>query len=500
MPQPKHNAASVQDVSCTASDISILHRPFYPTGKPRRVRISLMQIHPDGRPENRTCSISEAEQYRGTPDVYFALNAFTWRRRTENLAELTCLFVDVDYYNAGLTYHEALQAIKWDYVLTDRIPEPSIIVDSGRGLWLIYLLHPTPKDALPLWQAIENYLVETLKPLGADPTAKDVTRVTRLPGSINSKSGTLVHWEILNREPYRLDQLRRYLPEIKPKKPKRKNRASKSTISTHPKLFSLYTLQGAIIEDLKRLADIRGRSLRGHRDYFLFIWCNCLTQMGYSPESSRYEIRNTAMDYLGNDPLTDREWVQKPKSIRKAKDGCNGVGYKLSTRWIIENLDITQEEQKQMQTLISQKEKYRRNNERRHNQNREQYLSQFDDKRQRAMDVIKQNPGATVRELARLADCSIRLVSNLKQSAIAAKGPDVPPPESERQPNELRGPTIDKHPKLAQESKPPKPTPLSRNITLDNGTNEKKQWWQYPYPAPDIPDESWKSWERFLAH
>ena len=67
------------------------------------------------------------------------------------------------------------------------IPATNYIIDSGRGLALLWNINKVPSQALPLWKAIQEYLYHQLKEFGADRQALDATRVLRVPGSINSK-------------------------------------------------------------------------------------------------------------------------------------------------------------------------------------------------------------------------------------------------------------------------------------------------------------------------
>ena len=53
------------------------------------------------------------------------------------------------------------------------VPLPSLMLDSGRGLQLKWLLDTAiPRQALPRWNAIQNYLVASLEDFGADARAK----------------------------------------------------------------------------------------------------------------------------------------------------------------------------------------------------------------------------------------------------------------------------------------------------------------------------------------
>ncbi|MFR6550327.1 MAG: hypothetical protein ACLUPY_02140 [Paraclostridium sordellii] len=80
---------------------------------------------------------------------------------------------------------------------------------------------------MPLWKAIQEYLYHQLKEFGADRQALDATRILRVPGSINSKSKTVV--SIIDEYDYIYDLReiqKEYLPELKPKE-KKKGRPKK---------------------------------------------------------------------------------------------------------------------------------------------------------------------------------------------------------------------------------------------------------------------------------
>ncbi len=54
---------------------------------------------------------------------------------------------------------------------------------SGRGLYVLWLLRPAPRAALPKWAAVQKYLTATLADLGADPAAINAARLLRLGGA-----------------------------------------------------------------------------------------------------------------------------------------------------------------------------------------------------------------------------------------------------------------------------------------------------------------------------
>ena len=135
-------------------------------------------------------------------DAFISCSAFREWRNTRNVAAIPSLFVDFDPprdSNPRITPHALLHkvtaALPW-------LPLPTILASSGRGAYFIWVLDrplTNPERDLPRWQIVERELVEKLRQFDADPAVKDVTRVLRLPDSINTKSNTQVrHWQIAN--------------------------------------------------------------------------------------------------------------------------------------------------------------------------------------------------------------------------------------------------------------------------------------------------------------
>ena len=154
-------------------------------------------------------------EYVGRTDVYVTQNRFYGRRRVVNLAQLDAMYVDLDYYHAGITQEPGFVMEAALLRLEDaRLPRPSLVIGSGRGLYLIWLHTPVPRQATPRWRLCQQILHATLKDLGADPKAQDAARVLRLVGTENSKSKTLVEALTPTGEVFDFDTL---FDEIAPK-------------------------------------------------------------------------------------------------------------------------------------------------------------------------------------------------------------------------------------------------------------------------------------------
>ena len=126
--------------------------------------------------------------------VWFSQNAFKNSRRTEDLVGLRACYVDIDCYKAGawVGIHEPeVLAAKVRVVCQEHNwPEPSEIIFSGQGLQVVWILaRAIPKQSFSRWKALQKRLIEAFLPYGADGACVDASRILRVPGTINLKSG-----------------------------------------------------------------------------------------------------------------------------------------------------------------------------------------------------------------------------------------------------------------------------------------------------------------------
>ncbi len=156
--------------------------------------------------------------FDGEKNVYVSMNTYYRTfRRLETIRQLRTLFIDLDVYVSEYSKDAVLYFLQEDYFCVGSpIPMPSLTVDSGRGLYLIWLIEAVPSQLLPLWNAVQNYLYNQLKDFGADPKALDATRVLRVVGTVNTKSNTKVK-VLINKSDlrYSLKELQEdYLPPL----------------------------------------------------------------------------------------------------------------------------------------------------------------------------------------------------------------------------------------------------------------------------------------------
>ena len=288
-------------------------------------------------------------------NVYITLNTFyKTYRRLEYLKELKALFIDLDTYKTGFTKEQILMNLN-DNHFKQSIPIPNLIIDSGRGLYLIWLINKVPSMALPLWKAVEEYFYKTLKEFGADRQALDATRILRVPGSINSKTNTEV--KIIDEYNYLYD-LREiqneYMPELSEKVSVRRGRPKKVLF-----VYRERSLYYARLQDIIKLCELREYDLKGHRELVLFLYryYSC-----YFTEDIEKALHDTLeVNSMFRQPLGEKEVIRATRSAETVYKDQN-KNYKYKNETLINLLEITEEEQKEMKTIISKEEYKRREN------------------------------------------------------------------------------------------------------------------------------------------
>lgn len=315
-------------------------------------------------------------------DTFISQGEFWRGRRVVNLRQISVVWVDVDTYRAGLAHlspeQQAAHVLR--YCHGEGIPEPSLIISSGRGLYVKWVLtKPIPRAALPRWNRVQAELVAALSPLGADPAAKDASRVLRLVDTTNSKADKPVR--VLhapssngkNLNTYGFDALAAaVLPVAREIIADRKKRSHRQ-LSLVPNAteapqqlvhrWSDKQLNWDRLEDLRKLVALRGgRVPEGQRMQMIFLQMNYLA---LSKPTSDGQLWNEAQSLAAEiAPGFGMRRSDLSTVLRKAKAHANGekveYGGKLRSplythknATLIDLLDVTDTEQRQLRTIIS---------------------------------------------------------------------------------------------------------------------------------------------------
>lgn len=338
-----------------------------------------------------------------------------FNRRVVNLLRTGVVFADLDTYRTPFRDYDP-ETLAWIVVQRchdEGLPIPSIILFSGRGLQVKWFLSsPVPGKALPRWNAVQKALGTALSDLGADPSARDASRVLRLAGTVNTKSGEftrVVHvtGPIDCPASYNFDELAdSVLPvareHIKAKKPQLK--LIKGGHAGNLKTLNGGQLAWDRLHDLRKLAQLRGESAQeGQRMTFLFWMLNFASLSGQIHSSQFwYESRTLASEIAPEWPVRLEELSTLYHKAKSYNDGqmvdFGGKSYpQLYTpknQHLIDLFSITDDEQQQLRTVITPELALsrRRDRDRKRDEAKRRALGAVDRATYESQSVSKQKP------------------------------------------------------------------------------------------------------------
>ena len=321
--------------------------------------------------EQNAVPVGQLESYlRDYPksiDVYLSQNRFNRKCRFEYaLQEADALWADLDYYrnpdladlHPELIADEALLALD-----RHRIPEPTAIISSGKGLYFLWLHRPIPIRELYRWKECQLEIYQALKSVGADRGAIDASRVLRLPGTKNSKNGRTV--EVLHESSTVWDfedifreivgeSERTIVHPFEYEVAKRRN--SNGFFSRNR--WNAKTLWGSRFQELRALKDYRWPHgvPEGFRDLFVFLCTVGLSWM-IEPRRLEAEAKRWGRECVGR---FDREALTNTRTtIKRAMAAARGERiewrgievdprYRFRTETIVDRLEITESEAREL--------------------------------------------------------------------------------------------------------------------------------------------------------
>ena len=348
-------------------------------------------------------------------DIYYTPNTFNSpiKRDKEHLWQLNSFYIDIDHKKGTrpIDVYEVVCAII-QLVENKKIPEPTEFVNSGRGIHVYWSIENCHIMLLDLWEKIEQYLLQQFKTLEdsinnikVDTRVTDPTRLLRLKGSTNSRSNTLCYSMQKKEENIYniLDLKKQYIKS----KNKKKKREYKELIFLPTK--NLYTLNSSRVQDFKEIVRLRHGNVVGYRNTLIMLY------------SYHYRLFNdiTVNELIGevksfnksfNKPYNTKQLISVCRSVNKTVKHFiedNTKGYKFSNSYIIEALELSEQEQSKMITIISKEEKYKRNNNSRTQRNEEgltQKQQELKELKEKIVELKQQ--GLSNRAIAKELNCS----------------------------------------------------------------------------------------------
>lgn len=379
---------------------------FYHNSKLKGTFSVLQMI--DGEKKQRTYLLKDLdkalENLRASEtDTWICQNDFNrFNRRLVNLERINLVFSDIDTYNSAYkdVDEEVICRVLKNFLEQKGYPQPSIMVFSGRGIQIKWLLKQSleAKD-LPMWKKVQLAICEKLKSFGADSNALDASRLLRLEGTKNTKSGKYarVIQPCANPARYTFEQLVEKFDidltedeqEVKVKKEKvivikekvvkespfRPYVISSSKINNplgnkkNLKKKSFKNLAWCRLLDLRTLADIREGVKEGNRMTFLFWSLNfmaCSLQINALNFWKEAEALAQRFYPNGDYNLKDLNTIYEKVCKSQKGETVTYDGKKYTTLYtptnktLISIFQITADEQKKMITIIDEHEKKER--------------------------------------------------------------------------------------------------------------------------------------------
>lgn len=293
-------------------------------------------------------------------DSYFSVNTFFRSgkfgnclpglkpayRKAEGARYLNACFVDIDFHDQpgpldfGYQFGQVI-------TLQDNkiIPPASLVMRSGRGLWLFWLLCDPQDPLIPprawpekmlAYDVVQSELIRRAG-AGADGAAKDIARIVRVPGSINSHTfpgdpDRVMYWTQHRADGggyrYTLDTLADFLgvelPELRPNKqgPKPRPEASERGLRGRQALWQHR------FEDFETLRRLRGGFRDGCRNRSAYIYGVILRGVGFTDAAVAEAVTRFGREC--RPPLTEAQIhgaIEQSKESRRQLRDSTIAGY-----------------------------------------------------------------------------------------------------------------------------------------------------------------------------
>lgn len=314
-------------------------------------------------------------KYSGYYDIYATQNTISniYTRTNKDVLQLRTLYIDIDKIN---NTDEIIELIN-NLVKEKVIPKPHKIIFSGRGIhikWFIKDYAGTSKKNMNVWSRLQNYLIKTfknsLKSMGeVDKRVKDPSRILRIEGTINSKSDKVVKCLVNNgHELYDLYELYNTYTPYKPQEATGQKKSNKGI----KLLKSKSTLNYGRLKDLEKILELRAYDLTGIRNSFLMFYTTYYILVNNSNyEETLQEIKVVASRIKSKKYTSLAELKSFVRNgLKKVEEHKEGQKVLPKSETIIEWLNISEEEQRELITLKSKKIKKENNNTQRREKRR----------------------------------------------------------------------------------------------------------------------------------
>lgn len=300
-------------------------------------------------------------------DYYITANSFSSPRfrNSEHIFSLHNIVIDCDAHGIAdaKQCRDLCSALRRDLIAAEfsklRLPTPNSIVCTGRGIQLWWSLNPVTMKTADLYQRLSRYFCNVIgsyikqnslySSFYVDGAASNnKAGIFRLPGTYNSKTGSQSNVIVLSDKIYNMFDLKSLIPHKTSCKQNRRRCRSKGSCihgSIQSKGWKNADTAGFLLgraESIAKLVALREYEVEGMRDLILWLYHNDLIKC-LGPVMAFQEA--SALNARFSEPLSDKDLEQKLAPNETAVNYIDGgQGYAITTRYIIERLQITSDE------------------------------------------------------------------------------------------------------------------------------------------------------------
>ena len=207
----------------------------------------------------------EEMMFAQTEDVYYSINSFYKPKKAgSNVRHINAMVLDFDYYKDDRFMDWEAERF-YKKKVKDKLPfPPTAVMDSGRGLYVIYAFQHCSYHMEGLYRAIMKAFYIRFEELCIDAGAMLITQVIRLPGTINSKSGRQVRILQYEDTDYRIQDFIEMLPwsqeEVKQHRLKKKEKKKKPEKEVKKDISARKPYFKDFYEDMRKLIILRNHN------------------------------------------------------------------------------------------------------------------------------------------------------------------------------------------------------------------------------------------------
>lgn len=300
--------------------------------------------------------------------MYMSVADYTrMKRKSDNLFGISSIILDLDTYHTIHEYDTDAEMLQEMQPVFDRIGiEYNMYINSGHGRYLVFSFNNvnlSVSEMQKLYKETVKKLIFQFREFGADPKCCDITRVFRVPGNVNPKTGEKAYIVESFGRRTTLSELASAVGICKGKtvsEKKEKNRQRNFQMFYKPIARSRYTkVNRQRDEDFNMLLELRNYDMEGYRNIFFHLMSvNCFYLGMDEQEIAVYLSHVNGQLIAPYDALDAVIRYAKSNYETYGEDYDSAVKYR--NRTIVDLLNITEEEQKSMKQLIGQEEAEKR--------------------------------------------------------------------------------------------------------------------------------------------